>query len=723
MALILSGVSAAVPSPEHVIDWQPGLPEAIPDYPVSKNVKDFGAIGDGNTNDTQAIQAAIDAAPDGTAVLVPEGVYLINSILIQNSVVLRGEGHQVTTLKLSGKTGTGIKIGTGSSERWVTVLSGSKGSHSVEISDASGFSIGDFALLRQDNDPTLFQWGYNGPESYGERAMGQILRISEIHGNTLTFDRPLYMTYESSLNPKITLRRMVERAGVEDLRLQRVDTSGWGRNINLRGAAYSWVRRVWSEKTLTAHVQLAEAYGNEIRGNYFNDSYLHSSGGQGYGIRAQEQATDNLIEDNTFDHLRHSMVVQLGATGNVFGYNYSRNPYTSQSPNWLSSDITVHGAYPYLNLFEGNTVQHAVIDNVHGTNGPTTLFRNRIEKNLAGIEAIIEDPDKFSYIKVAENNPYHNLVGNELGIAGSYATTPIELDPSIADTIIVHGNYTYQTGSVAWDPDIADHSLPASYYLASKPAFFGSLPWPLVGGDLSPNTNKIPAQQRYDDGTFIPPSAGSKPTPSSNPTPLPTATTPPTHISTPVRPSPTNIPTPVEPTVASSPNELIIDNADAGFSTNFSDDAWQLYTWVGGQHYGDTHYYNRQTSAGLDTATWTFTVPRPGTYCVYAWWWEGSWRPTDVPYTVNHLGGSTTVGVNQQTNGGQWNLLGTFDFRKQGSVVVSDDASSGRDVVADAVRLVYLGRLPIGKGVLDFLLRLLGINLVGEHRDLCPKAR
>jgi hypothetical protein len=705
MVLKLSEVSAAILPPEHSINWQPGLPEAIPDYPVSKNVRDFGAMGDGNTNDTQAIQTAINAAPDGTAVLVPEGVYLITaSIQIQSSVVLRGEGHQKTTLRLSGGSGTGIRISGGGSERWVDVLSGSKGSYSVEISNASGFSVGDFVLIKQDNDPALFQWGYEGYESYGDRAMGQILRVSQISGNTLTFERPLYLTYKSSLNPKITPRRMVERAGVEDLKLERVDTSGWGRNINLSGAAYSWVRRVWSERTLTAHVQLTEAYGNEIRGNYFNDSYLHSSGGQGYGIRVQNQATDNLIEDNIFNHLRHSMVVTLGATGNVFGYNYSRNPYTSQSPDWLSSDITIHGTYAYLNLFEGNTVQRITIDNVHGTNGPTTLFRNRIEKNLDDIEANISDPDQFGYIEVKENNPNHNIVGNELGIAGSYATKPIELDSSIADTIIVHGNYTYQTGSIEWDPDIADHNLPASYYLTSKPAFFGSLPWPLIGGDLSPNTNKIPAQQRYVDGTYIPSAVVPTPTPSSTPTPLPTAT--------PVPPTPTNTPTPVAPTPTPNPNELIIDNTDAGFSTNFSEDVWQEYARIGGQHYGDSHYYNRQTSTGQDTATWSFTVPRPGTYNVYAWWWEGSWRPTDVPYTVNHLGGSTTVRVSQQTNGGQWNLLGTFDFQEQGSVVVSDDVSSGQDVVADAVRLVYLGPLPIIKGIFFLLLRLLGINLV-----------
>jgi hypothetical protein len=35
-----------------------------------------------------------------------------------------------------------------------------------------------------------------------------------------------------------------------------------------------------------------------------------------------------------------------------------------------------------------------------------------------------------------------------------------------------------------------------------------------------------------------------------------------------------------------------------------------------------------------------------------------------------------------------------YDFEGEGSVVVSDDMSSGQDVVADAVRLVYVGSLP-----------------------------
>jgi hypothetical protein len=66
--------------------------------------------------------------------------------------------------------------------------------------------------------------------------------------------------------------------------------------------------------------------------------------------------------------------------------------------------------------------------------------------------------------------------------------------------------------------------------------------------------------------------------------------------------------------------EIIIDDADANFSTSYSQDAWQAFTLVGGEHYGDTHHYNAQIGTGQDTATWSFTVPQPGSYRVYARW-------------------------------------------------------------------------------------------------------
>ena len=60
------------------------------------NVKWFGAVGDGTTDDTDAILAAIDAvATTGGVVLIPRGQYVVNETLaLTNGVTLRGQGRE-----------------------------------------------------------------------------------------------------------------------------------------------------------------------------------------------------------------------------------------------------------------------------------------------------------------------------------------------------------------------------------------------------------------------------------------------------------------------------------------------------------------------------------------------------------------------------------------------------------------------------------------------------
>lgn len=67
----------------------------------SVSVKDFGAVGDGVTDDTAAIQAAINSMPAaGGTVFFPNGTYLVNSgIALKTRVTIEGGDRNNTTIK------------------------------------------------------------------------------------------------------------------------------------------------------------------------------------------------------------------------------------------------------------------------------------------------------------------------------------------------------------------------------------------------------------------------------------------------------------------------------------------------------------------------------------------------------------------------------------------------------------------------------------------------
>lgn len=72
------------------------------------SVKDFGATGDGSTDDTVAIQAAMDV---GGRIYVPAGTYIVSSSLLFKSsgICLVGDGRNNTTISFTGTTGPVFK--------------------------------------------------------------------------------------------------------------------------------------------------------------------------------------------------------------------------------------------------------------------------------------------------------------------------------------------------------------------------------------------------------------------------------------------------------------------------------------------------------------------------------------------------------------------------------------------------------------------------------------
>ena len=140
----------------------------------------------------------------------------------------------------------------------------------------------------------------------------------------------------------------------------------------------------------------------------------------------------------------------------------------------------------------------------------------------------------------------------------------------------------------------------------------------------------------------------------------------------------------------------IIDDSTAGYSNVGT---WTL--WTNSGYLGNLHEATGRT--GADVSAWTFSSLPAGQYRVSITWAAWSDRATNAPYTV--LDSSTSLGtfpINQQNApsgftdaGGTWQDLGNFTVRSGSLVVKLSDLANG-NVIADAVRIQWLGSIPQG---------------------------
>jgi hypothetical protein len=493
------------------VDWtRAGYPGAIPNLDANIiDVTQAGARGDGTGDDSAAIQAAIDTASAPAVIYFPAGTFLIEAQLsLKAGMVLRGAGYEATRLSCRHAGGCISIRGRTAGDYMALVNDAAKAATQIEVADGSAFIVGQGGQIRQADIVTA-------EADWGEGAVGQMVRIEAIHGNTLTVNPPLHLDYKAANGSEIRPITYVDQVGIEDLALERLDSgaSTGGNNLDFRYAADCWVRRVESDWTEKYHLAVSESLHLEIRDSYFHGAKSRGGGGNGYGVSLARQATAILVENNIFYDLRHSMILQIGANGCVCGYNYAEKNYSDDDGGWAKTYISLHGHYAYMNLFEGNIIGWIGVGDYWGPIGPgNTLFRNQV----LGTGRFDGFGDRHG-IGIARIHGPQNIIANRL-TGGSIYTSEPPAHPDVDYTeewakVLYHGND--EKGSLTWDPSLSDHSLPASFYLTAKPAFLDGFDWPPLGGDLPSNQDKVPARQRFQAGDYIPQS--STPDPGPNP--------------------------------------------------------------------------------------------------------------------------------------------------------------------------------------------------------------
>lgn len=461
-----------------------GYKGSKPVFTQSVNILNHGGNNTGNGPNNIALQTAISALGGQAGIVYfPPGIYTFTGQVSINrdSLLLKGAGYDSTFLKfnLNGILNNciniyGSQLNTDTSSFSQT---GIRDSNSVSVLNPALYQPGQWVYLQTtDNAYMASTWAYG--------SLGQIMQVKSKNGNQLTFNSPFRFNYNLALSPKI--KRIIPRhnIGIECLRIERSDaTSNQTSLISFDKAVNCWVKGIEGDTTNYAHIEFNRSSNCEVTDSYFHHAFAYGGSGQGYGIALQYSSNEIRIENTIFRHLRHSVLLQAGANGNVIAYNYSYDPFWTQSlfPSNSAGDMVLHGNYPFSNLFEGNICQNIVIDNSHAKNGPyNTFFRNRAE--LYGI--------------VMNNSPATDTVqfiGNEC-----------------INTAALMGNYTlYGNGHTQYGNMIKGNLMPAgtnsltdnSLYLG-----FGQAPlcyvnglysWPVLGIPNPYNTGLNPAKNRF----------------------------------------------------------------------------------------------------------------------------------------------------------------------------------------------------------------------------------
>ena len=223
-----------------------------PRLPATANVRDYGAIGDGTTDDSDAFLRALAEAPPG-AIEIPAGRYRLTKVLELRASrrVLRGAGPGETTLyfpeplsAVLDKGAYGGPYGWAWGGGWIwahgeipademlarVLDTAPRGSKHLRVSSSANLKPGQFVrLVQRESDGSLTLHLHNGQELNGrcwvDRPGGVIIdwavEIATVSEDSVELVRPLRADVQPQWQPELlSYKPSVTDVGVEHLTIE-----------------------------------------------------------------------------------------------------------------------------------------------------------------------------------------------------------------------------------------------------------------------------------------------------------------------------------------------------------------------------------------------------------------------------------------------------------------------------------------------------------------------
>lgn len=437
-------------------------------------ITEFGGDATGISSNNDAFNMALEAlGTEGGTIRFAGGDYFFDQpISLPSNVQLMGDGH-LTTLKfdLGGKEDAIIVRGEAKPTNLSLRESANIGQNRLLLNHTDGLVEGSFLKIGYiDSEHTTSSWASN--------SVAQLIKVVEINGSEIVLESPLRLPMDIEKPMAISEIMPVRNSGISCLEIVRVDeTVDQTSNIAFTYAQNCFVQNVISQFTNFAHIEMFESSQITVTGCYFRYSHHYGAGGQGYGVMMHFSSGECLIENNIFEHLRHSIILQAGANGNVVSYNYSTQPYWEGTslPQNSAGDLVLHGNYPFANLFEGNVMQNIVIDHSHGKNG----YHNTFFRNTAELYGFIINPGPAA----DSTNLIGNIISNSEFLKGNF---------------FISGEGNYSNGNTVRGKLIPE----ASTNVTERSLYFSELPPFLQDYVNKKSAFRNQAEERFKSKTF-----------------------------------------------------------------------------------------------------------------------------------------------------------------------------------------------------------------------------